>query len=89
MSQNDNFNIEKKKDNDLNFEEAINQLEKIVQKLESGGLNLNDSLEKFNEGVKLIKFCNKELDQAEKKVEKVIKEDEEYGDIVPFQFEEE
>lgn len=74
---------------ELNFETAIKKLEKIVEELESGGLNLDRSLEKFSKGVSLIKHCNQELDQAEKKIEKVLKNDEEYGDIVPFEFKEE
>ncbi len=85
-------NNEKDKDmlkEDLNFEDAVKKLEKIVGELESGGLNLNDSLEKFTEGVELIKFCNKELDRAEEKIEKVIKEDDEYKEVVPFNFREE
>ena len=74
---------------DLNFEEAINKLEIIVDELESGGLNLDKSLEKFVNGVELVKYCNKELNRAEEKIEKVLKEDEEYKDIVPFDFREE
>ncbi len=76
------------KNENINFEEAMDKLEKIVEKLETGGLSLEDSLEKFTEGVELVKFCNKELNKAEKKIEIVLKEDEEYGDIVPFESEE-
>ena len=70
---------------ELNFEKAINKLEKIVNRLESGGLNLDDSMEKFTEGVELVKYCNQELNKAEKKIEVVLKEEDEYSDIVPFQ----
>lgn len=77
------------KDENLKFEEAIDKLEDIVQELESGGLSLDDSLDKFTEGVKLVKFCNQELDKAEKKIELVLKEDDEYSDIVPFKDKEE
>lgn len=69
---------------ELKFEEALERLEEIVEKLESGGLTLDESLEKFSEGVKLVKFCNKELNKAEKKIELVLREDDGFGDIVPF-----
>ena len=88
MSENNEKDKDMQKE-DLNFEEAVKKLENIVGELESGGLNLNDSLEKFTEGVELIKFCNKELDRAEEKIEKVIKEDDEYKEVVPFNFREE
>ncbi len=77
------------KEEDLNFEDAVNKLEKIVEDLESGGLNLEKSLEKFVKGVELVKFCNQELNRAEEKIEKVLKEDDEFKDIVPFNFREE
>jgi len=77
------------KEEDLNFEDAVNKLEKIVEDLESGGLNLDKSLEKFVKGVELVKFCNQELNRAEEKIEKVLKEDDEFKDIVPFNFREE
>ena len=77
------------KEEDLNFEDAVNKLEKIVEDLESGGLNLEKSLEKFVKGVELVKFCNQELNRTEEKIEKVLKEDDEFKDIVPFNFREE
>ena len=52
----------------LKFEEAMLSLEDIVRKLESGGLSLDESLSSFEEAVKLVKFCNEKLDQAQKKV---------------------
>ena len=73
------------KNQQMDFEKAIKNLEEIVNKLESGGLSLDQSLAKFTEGVKLVKFCNKRLDRAEKKIELVLKEDEEYSDTVPFE----
>lgn len=76
--------METEEKENLKFEEAMDKLEEIVQKLESGGLALDDSLAKFTEGVKLVKFCNQELNKAEKKIEMVLKEDGEYGEIVPF-----
>jgi len=57
------------KDKDLNFEKALADLEAVVEKLEKGGLSLNDSLAQFEKGVKLARFLREELDKAEKKVE--------------------
>jgi exodeoxyribonuclease VII small subunit len=68
----------------LKFEDAMEKLEMIVQELEDGGLSLDKSLEMFSDGVKLIKFCNNELNKAEKKIEKVLKFDDKFGNIVPF-----
>ncbi|NLJ84417.1 MAG: exodeoxyribonuclease VII small subunit [Halanaerobiaceae bacterium] len=75
----------------LDFEEALARLEEVVKELEDGGLSLEKSLELFEEGVKLVKFCKLELDQAERKIEIVLKKDEDYNyvEIVPFTAEEE
>ena len=50
------------------FEESMTELEKIVTKLEAGDVTLDDSIELFEEGIKLAKNCQKKLDDAEKKV---------------------
>ncbi len=55
------------------FEEAMARLETIVQELEEGEANLERSLSLFEEGIKLSKLCHKKLDQAEKKIELLIK----------------
>ena len=52
----------------LNFEDAIVNLEEIVRELEKGDLNLEQSVQKFEEGMKLSKKCSKMLDEAEKKI---------------------
>ena len=69
---------------ELEFEEALERLEVIVEDLDEDNVSLDDSLEKFIEGVRLVKFCNRQLDQAEKKIEMVVKDDEQFEDIVPF-----
>ncbi|MFP4660866.1 MAG: exodeoxyribonuclease VII small subunit [Halanaerobiales bacterium] len=69
---------------ELNFEEALQKLEDIVRELEDGGLSLERSLEVFTEGVNLIKFCNGELDEAEKKIEIVLNEEDGYSDALPY-----
>ncbi|MFP4016318.1 MAG: exodeoxyribonuclease VII small subunit [Halanaerobiales bacterium] len=71
-------------DKELKFEEALEKLEIIVRELEDGGLSLDKSLEVFTEGVKLIKFCNNELDEAEKKIEIVLNQEDGYTDAVPY-----
>lgn len=59
----------------MNFEENIEQLEKIVQELENGNLNLDDSIKKFGEGMNISKKCNEILEEAEKKITILIKKD--------------
>ena len=59
---------------DKKFEEAMERLEDIVQSLESSDLSLEDSLEIFEKGVKLISFCSKKLEEAEQKVTLLVKE---------------
>ena len=50
------------------FEEQISELEKIINELENGKLNLDDSVVKFEEGMKISKECSKMLENAEKKI---------------------
>ncbi|MGB7297421.1 MAG: exodeoxyribonuclease VII small subunit [Candidatus Aminicenantales bacterium] len=59
----------------LSFEKALADLEGIVQKLEKGGLSLNESLALFEKGVKLAKYLREELGKAEKKVEILLKDE--------------
>jgi exodeoxyribonuclease VII small subunit len=72
------------KDKDLNFEKALADLEAVVDKLEKGGLNLNESLAQFEKGVKLARFLREELDKAEKKVEILLKDDKGGARTEPF-----
>ncbi|MEW6375328.1 MAG: exodeoxyribonuclease VII small subunit [Thermodesulfobacteriota bacterium] len=55
------------------FEEALNKLEKVVSKLEDGDIPLEESLKLFEEGIRLSRFCNLKLDEAEKRVEILVK----------------
>ena len=50
------------------FEQAMKQLEKIVQDLESGDMALEKAIKTFEEGVQLSKFCSKKLDETEKRI---------------------
>jgi exodeoxyribonuclease VII small subunit len=55
------------------FEDALNKLEKIVSKLEDGEIPLEDSLKLFEEGIRLSRLCNQKLEEAEKRVEILMK----------------
>ena len=59
----------------ISFEENLEKLKEIVEGLESGDLPLKESLEKFQNGVGIIKQCYKELETAELKIETIIKKD--------------
>ena len=76
--------MEEKKE-ELNFEEAMKQLEEIANVLENGNLSLDESVNKFEEGMKISKKCNDFLDQAEKKITMLINDGEEIKeeDFVP------
>lgn len=56
------------------FEQAMGRLEEIVESLEEGELTLEESLKIFEEGMNLIRFCSKKLEEAEQKVTVLIKE---------------
>ncbi len=56
------------------FEEALAKLEQITKDLETGALDLEESLNFFDEGIKLADFCNRKLGEAQKKVEILLKE---------------
>jgi exodeoxyribonuclease VII small subunit len=66
------------------FEKALEELEKIVEKLEEGGGSLDDSLKFFERGVKLSRFLRTELDRAEKKIEILLKDETGELKTVPF-----
>ncbi len=57
------------------FEEKMEMLEEIVAELEKGDLNLDDSVSKFEEGIKISKECNKILEEAEKKITILVEKD--------------
>lgn len=67
---------EKKK----NFETSLNDLEKIVRKLEDGDLSLEESLKLFEDGVKLSRECQERLSNAERRIEVLLKDSN--GEIV-------
>jgi len=57
----------------LSFEKALERLEEIVEDLENSDLDIDKSLKAFEEGVKLSRLCAKKLEEAEKKIELLIK----------------
>ena len=72
------------KDNKLNFEDTMENLEKIVQELEKGDLNLDDSITKFEEGMKLSKAASNYLEEAEKKITMLVSDSEGNVSEQPF-----
>lgn len=58
-----------------NFEESMEKLEKIVTELEKGNLNLDESLKKFEDGMKIAKQCNSILEDTEKKITILLEKD--------------
>ena len=60
---------------EMNFEESMQKLEQITKELESGELDLNSSMEKFEEGMKLSKKCNEILENAEKRITILLSKD--------------
>jgi len=58
---------------EIKFEKAMNRLEHIVEELEKGELDIDKSLEIFEEGIKMSRVCSKKLSEAEQKIEKLTK----------------
>ncbi|GAB5489113.1 MAG: exodeoxyribonuclease VII small subunit [Parasphingorhabdus sp.] len=56
---------------DLSFEDALKQLEEIVRKLESGDVPLDQSIDLYSQGEKLRSLCQKRLEAAQAKIEKI------------------
>ena len=67
-------------EDDIKFEKALDQLEKIVTDLESGDLALDEALKRYEEGVKLSRACTKKLSETEKKIEFLTRALNEAGD---------
>ena len=64
-----------KSDVNIDFEQAMQQLESLVETMENGDLSLEDSLKYFEEGVKLTRQCQQALKNAEQKVAILLKKD--------------
>jgi exodeoxyribonuclease VII small subunit len=70
------------------FEKAFQQLEKIVQRLEGEELPLDDSLQLFEEGIRLSRFCHQRLEEVEKKIELILADAKGQPVVEPFEDEE-
>lgn len=70
----------------LSFEEAMEQLEEIVERLEEGDVPLEKAISYFQEGMKLSKLCHDKLQNVEKQMEQILRED---GELEPFSIQEE
>ena len=64
----------------IKFEDAIKRLEEISKELETGELGLDESVNKFEEGMKLSKTCTKMLNEAEKRINILINNDGEISE---------
>lgn len=67
------------------FEQNLGKLQKYVGDLEEGELPLKETIDKFEDGLKLVKYCSDELNEAEQKIEKIL---EKNGKPVAVPFEE-
>ena len=65
---------------EIKFEKAMKRLEQIVEELEKGELDIDKSLEIFEEGIKMSRVCSKKLNDAEQKIEKLTRDQK--GELV-------
>ena len=77
------------REEEMSFEETLTKLEEAVERLESGeSLTLDESLEVFEEGIRLARIGRKTLDDAELRVQRLIQTDENEFETVPFEADE-
>lgn len=69
------------------FEESLAELEKIATEIERGDLGLEQAISEFEKGIKLSKECSQKLDEAEKRINILVKQDD--GEIKEEEFEQE
>ena len=67
----------------LSFEESLEKLEEIVNKLESGDVPLDDAIDEFNNAMQLVKICNNKLNPAEEAIAKIVQDNEELIEFKP------
>ena len=73
----------KKTEQEKGFEQALARLDQITRDMESGRLNLDDLIDRFEEGQKLLAFCGAKLNDIERRIEKLVKKDD-TDEAVPF-----
>ena len=66
---------------DLSFEESLEKLEEIVNKLENGDVPLDDAIDEFNKAMQLVKVCNEKLNSAEEAIAKIVQDN---GELIEF-----
>lgn len=71
------------------FEDTLNELEKIVQRLEDPDVPLEEAVALFEEGIKLSRFCSQKLDEVEKRVDILLKDEQGNPVARPFDQEQE
>ena len=65
----------------LSFEESLEKLEEIVNKLETGDVPLDDAIDEFTKAMELVKVCNNKLNNAEEAIAKIVKDNGEIEDF--------
>lgn len=71
-------------DSEISFEQAYKELEEIVDRMEQADQSLEKSLADFERGVSLMKICHASLNNAEQKVEKLVKDNQGLFKLEPF-----
>ena len=66
---------------DLSFEESLEKLEEIVNKLETGDVPLDDAIDEFTKAMDLVKVCNTKLSNAEEAIAKIVQDN---GELIDF-----
>lgn len=67
------------------FEEALKKLQAIVERMERGDLPLDEAMESFSEGIRLARICHQRLEEAERKVQMLLKEQQDGWTTAPFE----
>jgi exodeoxyribonuclease VII small subunit len=71
--------VSKKASSLPDFEAALAELEKIIEKMESGEQSLEESLKSFERGIELTRACQQGLKEAEQRVEKLVQKNGDFG----------
>ncbi|CUS97103.1 exodeoxyribonuclease VII small subunit [Candidatus Chrysopegis kryptomonas] len=69
---------------ELTFEQALRELQNIVDKLETGQVTLEEAIEMYERGVKLSKYCIEKLTQAELRIKKIVKDENQGFTLLDF-----
>lgn len=76
---------EQQEQDPVSFEAALKELEGIVKQLETGEAKLEESLQLFERGIRLSRYCSQKLEEAEKKIEMLVKDSRGEYTAVPFE----